>query len=70
MTRAKYEGTWGGSAPFFFSEEEEGSSLFSFLGNSKTTRIKDPSMALSTSLTYPQLSLDKGHFFHSKNIFP
>ena len=33
MTRAKYEGTLGGSAPFFFSEEEEGSAFFSFLGN-------------------------------------
>ena len=59
----------GGAAPFFFSEEE-GSALFSFLGNSKRTRIKDPSMTLSTSLTYPQLSIYKGHFFHSKNVFP
>ena len=60
----------GCSAPFFFSEEEEGSAFFSFLGNSKTTRIKDPSMVLSTSLTYPQLSIYIGHFFHSKNTFP
>ena len=60
----------GGSAPIFFLEEEEGSALFSFLGNSKTTRIKDRSMVLSTSLIYPQLSIYKGHFFHSKNIFP
>ena len=60
----------GGSVPFFFPEDEEGSALFSFLVNSITTRMKDPSMALSTSLTFPQLSIYNCHFFHSKNIFP
>ena len=71
MTGTKYEGTWeGGSAPSILSEEEEGSVLFSFLGNSEATRKKDPLMVFSTPLTYPQLSMYTSHFFHSSNILP
>ena len=63
-------GEKGRLSPLLLLRRGGGLSPILFLGNSKASRIKEALMVLATTLTYPQLSIYKGHFFHSKHIFP